>query len=144
MSGSDTNLMEGDILQEENLGIPKEQTQPQNSKPAAPKKTLPKFDSKNLFTKLSKLKRPKPITIIIVFFVMIIMFSSLVVLEDKIPQEQILDPDILITSPRPTPKISEDLQKVLDEVNAYDSKVKNLNESFRNYPPPKVDLDVKF
>lgn len=141
MSSPDTNLMEGDILAEENLNTTAAQPA---KKPEVPKKPLPKIDPKVVVSKISKLKRPKPITIIAVFFVIILSFTALIVLEDKIPQEKIVDPDVLITSPRPTPKNSEELNMVLEEVSKYQDKVNNLNESYKNYPLPKVDLNVKF
>ncbi len=143
MSRDDTNLMEGDILTEENLS--EDEQKNKSAQPAASvEKISPKTSPKHLKDYLKFIKKPKFVTIIIAFIILITSFSAIAVLSEKTMQDEIVDPGVLLTSPKPTPEVDKELKKVLDEIDSFSKKVDNLETSIKNYPPPKVDLDVKF
>ncbi|KKR78330.1 MAG: hypothetical protein UU23_C0001G0094 [Candidatus Curtissbacteria bacterium GW2011_GWA1_40_9] len=143
MSRQDTNLMEGEILTEETLD---ENSNKNNEfhNPNSFKPKFPKVNPKTLKNSLRSIKKTKFLTILLSFIVLITSFSALVILSSKKPQEQIVDPSILITSPKPTPKTNQELQQLLGDINKYTKKIEGLSTSIKNYPPPKVDLEIKF
>jgi len=136
----ESNMMEGDILKEEALTEPVKKPEPIT----IPKKSLPKIDPAVIKTKILLFRKPKLITVIVVFLLVILSFSLLIVLDVKRPKEDIVNPDVVIASPKSTSapdKVETEIEKNL---RTYEEKVKNLDDSIGSYPPPKVDLDFEF
>lgn len=140
MTNEEANLMEGDILTEEAVQETPQKTASLN----IPKRQLPKIDPKVLKAKLESLKKLKPVTLVLIFIALILSFTLLVIFGSKTPDNGVVDPDILITSPEPATKEKKELTELEKNLNTYEEKVNNLSDSIKNYPPPKVDLDVKF
>lgn len=143
MNDNSSNLMEGGILAEENLSDqPPKKAGNQELKPT--RKFVPKLDITTIKNRLSRLKKPRLITVSATFIVLVVSFALLAAFGSKKPQEVTLEPDILLTSPKPTPAVSAQVQQIYQDLARYEEKINGFSDSIKNYPPPKVDLEVKF
>lgn len=144
MTNEDVNLMEGDIITEENLDEGNKNTEAKQARLDTNSTEDPKMNPNTLKKKPLHAKLPKLITIFIIFVLLITSFTILAVISSKIPQEKIEDPDIFVTSPKPTAIISEELRQVYNRIDEYENKLRGLETSLKDYPPPKVDFALKF
>lgn len=140
MSEQDNNLMEGQILTEEGTS----QSSQKEKVASQSQLSLPKVEIHSLKEKILAFKKPKPITIIFLFIILVATLAGLVMLSNRGSQEEEINPDVVIASPIATPVQSEETTKIYKNLDNYDQKVDNLNESIDNYGPPRVDLNVNF
>ena len=94
-----------------------------------------------------KSKLPLVKKIVAIFVLILILIISITILfkfaDQKKPQQQ--PPQITIASPQVQTEIDQELQKVQTSLDKYDQQVDNMTKTtVKNFPPPKVDLNVIF
>ena len=139
MNQVDTS-MEQEIVKEENI-TPQENETAKNPPKlnVQPKKILERLKIIALH-----LKRPKLITIIILFSTLVVIAIALNLLSKK-NQEEILSPPAIQTN-SPSPQASGDIstQNITQRVKTYNSKLESLDNYQQKLQRPIVDLDISF
>ncbi len=139
MNQDDMQTMENEILAEE--GSEQKST-------TGPKLKISKPNiaqgAKNLQQKLRNFKKPKLITIFILFAVVMVVFVLLIVLSSRNSSKVEVVPDVVVTNPKATPKKDPQTAEIEKTVDEFDKKVDNLSNSINNYKPPEVDLKMNF
>ncbi len=139
MNKLETPTMEGEIQMEEPDSSPK---------PNAELKV--KSDTKINFSAvkgkgLSIIKSAKLKTIFLLLFVLILVFTGIVLLSSNKTTEPEISPEIFITSPKPQNTVKDPkLKEVEEKLDDYDKKVDQLGNSLDNYQPPQIDLNINF
>lgn len=122
-------------------------TSQEPSKIQKPQKiSLPNIASlfQKIIFRLKVLKKPKPITIFIIIFALILVFTGIILIaqdnnphqEDKTPQKAII--------PSPKAEVDEDLQNAQKEVRVFNTELESLDRELGTVKLPKIDLDINF
>lgn len=140
MKEQDTNLMEGDILTEEvaSQSPPKGKTRP------FIKLKIPNIKMSMIVEKILTFKKPRFISVLILFLAFVLTLTALIVLSSKKSQQAETLPDVKIATPVANSKEIEELRDIFKDLDSYDEKVNNLNDSIDSYRPPVVELNISF
>lgn len=142
MKDQETGIIEGSIATEENFPGEEPKDQQKGKVPKTPKIQISKLFS-TLKQKVLFLKRPKFITIIILFLIVMIIYVGLVVFLAKQPKENI---DRAIVIPSSTPQVNaKDLPaEITNKKDAYYKDLEILDSDLKNSAFPQVDLNITF
>ena len=141
MKNQETGIIEGSIATEENFSPDKKPVE----KPKLSK--IPKIQPREIFENLKKkilyFKRPKFITIIILFLSIITIYVSLVVFLSKQP---IQNQNKSVVIPNSTPQINtkELPAEINNKKNVYYKDLEILDSDLGNTTFPQVDLNITF
>ncbi|OGD86107.1 hypothetical protein A3B51_03150 [Candidatus Curtissbacteria bacterium RIFCSPLOWO2_01_FULL_41_18] len=141
MNDQETGVIEGTIVAEENL-TPEQKNAP---KVKSPKKL--KTSAKKLFENVKKeilsLKKPRLMTIIILFVSIITVYVALVVFLSQQPKET--DQSIIpISSPTFQTNIKNEPEEITSKKEQFYKNLESLDSDLRNSIFPQVDLNITF
>ena len=142
MKDQETGVIEGSIATEENLPGKEPKDQQKGKAPKIPKvqvlKIISAFKQKILY-----LKRPKFITIIILFLAIVVLYTGLVIFLSKQPKEN-QSPPIIIPSSTPQANAKELPAEINNKKDAYYKNLEILESDLKNSTFPQVDLNITF
>lgn len=142
MKDQETGVIEESIIAEENLAP--EQKNGQKVQPVKTPKLSAKKILENVKQKILSLKRPKLMTIIILFASIVTVYVGLVVFLSKQPTENsgqiILQP----TSPTPQINIKNEPEEIRNKKEQFYKDLESLDSDLRNSTFPEVDLNITF
>ena len=132
MNSESTSPMEQEIITEENI------SEPVNQKNEGPKLKLPTI--KIHLT----LKKPRLITLVILFGLIVVIYLGLILLSSKDQNEIVTAPPPLTTTASPKPSINPQFTDLSKKIETYNNKLDNLDDYQKKLPPPQVQLDISF
>ena len=104
----------------------------------------PKNYFQNLKNLILHLKKPKPITVTILFVSLVLISIGLNLLSKKNAEETPNNSSTALTSPSPTQSADPNTQNVSARVKAYSTKLDKMDNFQKNLQKPIVDLDISF
>lgn len=141
MKDQETGIMEGAIVGEEGPNGP--QPEPPQKEQTGPKK--PKF---LLFSKLISFlttwRRPKVITFIILFLIIVLVYFALILLSKKSFAIPITTRIFEEYSPTPTPSINPEIEAAKEKVELYKKDISTYTLEDTDLAIPNADLNIKF
>lgn len=131
--------MEQEIVTEENL------PQAQQSPEIKLKKTFqaPKISTEKIKAGIKNFKRPKLITLVILFVTLVIISIGLNLLSKK-NAEEITPPPAFQNSSQPESSPDPNAQNISARVKIYNTKLDALMDFSKKLQKPIVDLDIEF
>lgn len=142
MNDQETGVIEGAIVAEENL-TPEQKNAPKVKSPKKLKTSAKKL-FENVKRKILSLKRPKFITIIILFVSIITVYVALVVFLSKQPTENSGQTILQLTSPTPQINIKNEPEEITSKKEQFYKDLESLDGDLRNSIFPQVDLNITF
>lgn len=140
MRDQEIGLMESEIVEEENTSTPTSKTDEKTKKKI-------KIHPANILGFLKNLvfsfKKPKIITLFILFASIIVVYAGLTLLSVKQKETEPSIAKIEAESPSPQATIDPDLAQIQKRVEEYNQKLNNLT-SLKRPAAPQVNLNIKF
>lgn len=100
--------------------------------------------SKRLKNILTRIKRPKIVTVIILFMTIVLFSIALNVLSKKNAGEVVAPPVFNTNSPSPEASQDPSTENIAQRVKIYNEKLNNLKNFNQDLPKPIVDLAISF
>lgn len=143
MKDEQTGLMEEEILKEEEQTTAFKQAQMEQKKKKTAKLSLQLFYN---FAKKVVLgfKRPKIITLVLLFSAVVVIYTALALLASKKQPEEIIQPTVELSSPSPKTITDPTLLKIAQDVNKFKSELVKQEGFSGDLLPPILDLDISF
>ena len=132
MNSESTGPMEQEIINEENI------PEPVNQKNEGPKLKLPKIKI-NL-----TLKKPRLITLAILFGLIVVIYLGLILLSSKDQNEIVTAPPLVTTTTSPKSSINPQFADLSKKIESYNNKLDNLDDYQKKLALPQVQLDISF
>lgn len=141
MNDQETGVIEGTIVAEENL-TPEQKNAPKVKSPKKLKTSAKKL-FENVKQKILSLKRPRLVTIIILFMSVIAVYVALVVFLSKQPEEtgQSIIP---FSSPTSQTNTKNEPEEITSKKEQFYNDLESLDSDLRNSTFPQVDLNITF
>ncbi len=142
MKDEQTGLMEEEIAREDKLAQ-------QNPKQTTPAKTKPKaIDPQAVFARTKKIilgiKRPKILTLTILFAVLLTAYTALALLASKKEPPPIAEPQLEIASPTPKQITDPRLLEIADNIEEFKTELEKQEKLTDEFLPPIIDLNISF
>lgn len=132
MNSESTGPMEQEIINEENI------PEPDNQKNEGPKLKLPKIK-----IHLS-LKKPRLITLVILFGLIVVIYLGLILLSSKGQNEIVTAPLPLTTTTSPKSSSNPQFADLSKKIETYNNQLDNFRDYQKKLAPPQVQLDISF
>jgi len=132
MNSESTGPMEQEIINEENI------PEPVNQKNEGPKLKLPKIKI-NL-----TLKKPRLITLAILFGLIVVIYLGLILLSSKDQNEIVTAPPLVTTTTSPKSSINPQFADLSKKIETYINKLDNFRDYQKKLAAPQVQLDISF
>ena len=140
MKDQEIGLMENEIVEEENVSTPTPKTDEKTKKKI---KIYPANILGFLKSLVFSFKKPKIITLFILFASIIVIYAGLTLLSVKQKDEKPNIAKIEAESPSPQATVDPNLAQIQKRVEEYNQKLDNL-ASPKRPSAPQVDLNIKF
>lgn len=144
MRDEQTGLMEEEILKEED----KLSSSKQSGDSGENKSKNTKFDPYELFTFFKKLalsfKKPKIITLIILFASILVIYSAFALLAAKRQPEVITQQTLEFPSPSPMEITNPGLIQIASDIDRFKQEVGKQEDFSSDLFPPIIDLEISF
>ncbi len=135
-------VMEEEIMKEENAAPAKNAVlKPEQAQPDQKKRKSVGESARDWFYKL---KAPKPISYVILFSFIIIIYTGLLLLSGKQAENTSKTSVSGGIQATPTPTADPQVKAMQDKVNEFTDYVDYINSSTRKFTPPNIDLDINF
>lgn len=132
MNSESTGSMEQEIINEENIPEPVDQ------KKEGSKLKLPKI---NIHLTL---KKPRLITLVILFGLIMVIYLGLLLLSSKDQNEIVTTYQPVTATASPKSSIDPQFADLSKKIETYNNKLDNFRDYQKKLAPPSVQLDISF